>query len=44
MSAGRAMSEDGLVSEREYVDVRYEATDGVAVITIDRAERMNAFR
>ena len=25
-------------------DVRYAVTDGVAVVTIDRAERMNAFR
>ena len=25
-------------------DVRYEVADGVAVVTIDRPERMNAFR
>src|SRR5690606_39353547 len=28
----------------DYADVRYEVTDSVAVITIDRPERMNAFR
>src|SRR3989442_11549433 len=28
----------------ELTDVRYEVEDGLAVITIDRPERMNAFR
>ena len=28
----------------DFTDVRYEVTDGVAVITIDRPERYNAFR
>jgi dihydroxynaphthoic acid synthetase len=32
------------VTPAGYADVRYEVTDGVAVITIDRPERMNAFR
>ncbi len=27
-----------------YTDIRYEIDDGVAIITIDRPERMNAFR
>ncbi len=27
-----------------YTDIRYETDDGVAIITIDRPERMNAFR
>jgi 1,4-dihydroxy-2-naphthoyl-CoA synthase len=28
----------------ELTDVRYEVADGLATITIDRPERMNAFR
>jgi len=28
----------------DYSDIRYEVSDGVAVVTIDRPERLNAFR
>jgi naphthoate synthase len=32
------------MTDKRYSDIRYEVDDGVAVITIDRPDRMNAFR
>jgi naphthoate synthase len=32
------------MTAREYTDILYATDDGVAIITIDRPERMNAFR
>ncbi len=32
------------MTEKGFTDVRYETDDGVAIITINRPERMNAFR
>ena len=32
------------MNEMDFTDVRYHVDDSVAVITIDRPDRMNAFR
>lgn len=32
------------MTENDFTDIRYEVDDGVAIVTIDRPERMNSFR
>ncbi|MBA3489749.1 MAG: enoyl-CoA hydratase/isomerase family protein [Longispora sp.] len=38
------MSYRGAVKSVDYTDIRYESTDRIATITINRPDRMNAFR
>lgn len=43
-AALRAESEEGDMKSVEYTDIIYEVSDGVGRITINRPEKMNAFR